>query len=75
MASGNTFFASLKQACAEEWRAYLNSLRPESQGGQDRIGDWDKSYIVLPEKDRWAAFIDPRQVFVGLNLTMDVDLR
>ncbi|HJP32446.1 MAG TPA: TonB-dependent receptor [Candidatus Latescibacteria bacterium] len=59
----------------EEWRAYMNSLRPESKGGQDRIGDWDKSYIELPERDRWAAFIDPRQVFIGLNFNLDVHLR
>jgi len=59
----------------EEWTAYLNSLRPDSQGGQDRIGDWDKSYIVLPEKDRWATFIDPRQIFIGLDLALDMGLR
>ena len=53
----------------------MNSLRPESKGGQDRIGDWDKSYIELPEKDRWAAFIDPRQIFIGLSLNLDVDLK
>ena len=60
---------------AEEWRAYLYSLRPDSQGGQDRIGDWDKSYIVLPERDRWATFIDPRQVFIGLNLNLNIGVR
>ena len=59
----------------EEWRAYLTSLRPDSQGGQVRIGDWDKSYIVLPERDRWSTFIDPRQVFIGLNLALDLGLR
>lgn len=62
---------------SEDWNAYMESLNFESEGkgGGDRIGDWDKGYIELPERDRWAAFINPRDVFIGVNFQMDISLR
>ena len=60
----------------EEWTEYMESLNfdSEGQGGSDRIGDWDKSYIELPDEE-WGAFINPRDIFIGLNLNMDFSLR
>ena len=61
---------------SEEWGAYMESLNfaSEGKGGSDRIGDWDKSYIELPD-ERWGAFINPRDIYIGLNLSLDYSLK
>ena len=61
---------------SEEWGAYMESLNfaSEGKGGSDRIGDWDKSYIELPD-ERWGAFINPRDIYIGVNLSLDYSLK
>ena len=55
------------------WNDYVSSLHfpweKGSQKGNDKLGEYDKSYIDLGW-NTWAQFVNPRDIFFGIRIQM-----